>query len=405
MFAEQTMTYTDEIIESTAENILGTYARAPFLLVHGEGMTLYDSTGKAYLDFMAGIAVNALGYADPELVETLQQSAKSLIHVSNLFYSAPQAELAQMLVALSFADKVFFCNSGAEANEGALKFARKVAYMRGEHRRYERVSFTGGFHGRTMGALSVTPREKYQKPFGPMLPGCFVAEYNNLDSAAATINDKTAAVIVEPVQGEGGIHPATREFLQGLRELCDKHGAMLIFDEVQCGMGRTGDLFSHQFSGVEPDMLTLAKALAGGLPMGAVLVNDKVAAAMEPGDHGTTFGGGVMVANAAKTMLRRVSDPAMLAHITEMGEYLRAALRTIQSAHVVDVRGRGLMCAMELDTPVQPILEAAHEQGLIVISAGANTLRFLPPFIVQKEHIDLMITRLTAAFAACGLME
>lgn len=401
----KTLTYTDEIIQGEADYIVNTYTRPPFMLVHGEGVTLYDSEGNAYLDFVAGIAVNALGYNDPEITETIQNAAKGLLHVSNLYHTAPHVQLAKMLTERSFADKVYFCNSGAEANEAAVKFARKRAYVNGDTERTEIVAFTGSFHGRTMGALAMTAREKYQKPFRPLMPGVKVAEYNDLDSAANAITDKTAAVIVEPLQGEGGINPATAAFLQGLRALCDEHGALLIFDQVQCGMGRTGDTFSHQFSGIEPDMITLAKSLGGGLPIGATLVNDTVSKAIEPGDHGSTFAGGPLVTKVSQVVVRRVSEPDMLKHVSETGEYLRAQLRKIESKHIVDVRGRGLMCAMELDTAAVPVIQAGYKHGLLLVNAGANVVRFVPPLVIQKEHIDTMIARLTSAMGDVGLME
>jgi len=399
------MTYTDEIIRGEADFLVNTYTRPPFMLVHGEGMTLYDSEGNAYLDFVAGIAVNCLGHKDPEIVETIQTAAQSLLHVSNLYHTAPHVELARLLVERSFADRVFFANSGAEANEAAMKFARKYAYVNDDAERTEFVAFTGSFHGRTLGVLGLTAREKYQKPFRPLVPGLHIAEYNDLDSAAKVINEKTAAVVVEPVQGEGGINPATAQFLQGLRKLCDDNGALLIFDQVQCGMGRTGDLFSHQFSGIEPDMITLAKSLGGGLPIGAVLVNNRVAQAVYPGDHGSTFAGGPLVTQVAQVVVRRVSDPDFLQHVTEMGEYLREQLRKIESKHIVEVRGRGLMCAMELDMPAAPVIQAAYGHGLLLVNAGLNVVRFVPPLIVEKEHIDSMIARLTSAMGDAGLME
>lgn len=398
------MTYTDEIIHGEADYVVQTYSRPPFMLVHGEGVTLYDSEGNAYLDFVAGIAVNALGYGDPEIVATLQQGAQELLHVSNLYHTAPHVELARLLVEKSFADKVFFCNSGAEANEAAIKFARKVAYAKGETERTEIVSFTGSFHGRTMGALALTAREKYQKPFRPLMPNAKIAEFNNLESAAEAISDKTAAVIVEPVQGEGGVNPATIEFLQGLRQLCDERGALLIFDQVQCGMGRTGDLFSHQFSGIEPDMLTLAKSLGGGLPIGTVLTASNVADAMKPGDHGSTFAGGPLVTKVARVVVERVSTPDFLQHVTETGEYLREQLRRIESKHIVAVRGRGLMCALEMDTDVAPIVQAGYAHGLLLVNAGPNVLRFVPPLIIEKSHIDTMIARLTTILGELELL-
>ncbi|MEO0564639.1 MAG: aspartate aminotransferase family protein [Chloroflexota bacterium] len=395
---------TQNIIDGEAEVIVNTYTRPPFMLVDGKGVMLYDEDGNEYIDFVAGIAVNALGYQDPELVEVMQRAATGLVHVSNLYHTAPHVELARLLTEKSFADRVYFCNSGAEAIEGAVKFARKVAYANGDDARGGLVGFTRGFHGRTMGALALTAREKYQKPFRPLMPGVVRAEYNDLDSAAQAITNETAAVVVEPVQGEGGIHPASGEFLRGLRVLCDDHGALLIFDQIQCGLGRTGDLWSHSFSGIEPDMIALAKSLGGGLPIGAVLVNDKVASALKPGDHGSTFAAGPMVTQAAQVVVKRVSDPAMLQHVTEMGEYLRAQLCTIPSPNIVEVRGRGLMSAMELNVEAGPIIEAAYDHGLLIVNAGPNTLRFVPPLIIEKTHIDTMIEQLTVVFDQMNLL-
>jgi predicted acetylornithine/succinylornithine family transaminase len=408
-------TGTQAIIDLEHENVLQTYPRPPFVLTHGEGVYLYDAEGHAYLDLVAGIAVNALGYGDPELVAAISQQAAQLIHVSNLYHSAPQAELAARLVDLSFADKVFFSNSGAEANEAALKFARKWAYerrrpdpevlpplyIRAHHivDKHEIVTFTNGFHGRTIGALSVTPRPKYQDPFRPLLPNVKVAPFNDLDAAARLIWQGTCAVIVEPVQGEGGIHAVTPEFLQGLRELCDANDALLIFDEVQCGMGRTGTLWAHEGYGVTPDILTLAKPLAGGLPIGATLVSAPVAAALDYGDHGSTFGGGLVVAQAAQVILNRVSDPAFLQHVRAVGEYLKAGLQRLSSPLIKEVRGKGLMLGVELTIPAADVVKAGYKHGLLMVGAGPNVLRLVPPLIFQPAHVDEALAGLAAILA------
>jgi acetylornithine/N-succinyldiaminopimelate aminotransferase len=386
---------TDQIIADESDYIVQTYKRAPFVLVHGEGVHLFDSDGNVYLDFVAGIAVNALGYQNEELTLAIQTAAKGLIHVSNLYLTAPQVELAKMLVEKSFADRVFFTNSGTEANEGAIKFARKVAYEKGLTDKTEVVCFTGAFHGRTMGALALTPREKYQKPFLPLMPGAVVAEFNNLDSAKQAIGEKTAAVIIEPVQGEGGIYSATPDFLRGLRELCDQHGAVLIFDEVQCGVGRTGTLWAYEASGVTPDIMTIAKPLAGGLPIGAILMTDAVAGAMHPGEHGTTFAGGPLVTSAAKTVLNRVSQPEFLAHVNEVGDYLVERLSEINSPLIKEVRGHGLMVAVELTVDTTDIIDAGYKHGLIMVNAGTNVIRLVPPLIVEKKHVDELAEKLT----------
>lgn len=395
-------TLTEQVIGLESDYVAGTYKRPPFVLTRGEGVTLYDADGNAYIDWVAGIAVNALGYGDPGLTETIQQAATGLLHVSNLYHTAPQAELAAKLCELSFADRVFFCNSGTEAVEGAVKFARKVAYERGHHDKTEIVSFTNGFHGRTMGSLALTPRETYQAPFRPLMPSVITAEHNNLDSARAVINEKTAAVIVEPVQAEGGVHESTPEFLRGLRALCDQYDALLIFDQVQCGLGRTGTLWSNEPSGVLPDLQTLAKPLAGGLPIGAVLMTQAVADCIKPGDHGTTFGGGPLVTAAAAYVLDRISQPEFLAHVREVGDYLKDRLSEINSPLIKEVRGRGLLIGVEMTVEVAPIIQRGYKEGHLFVNAGPNVLRFVPPLVIEKEHVDVMIDDLTTILADMG---
>lgn len=391
---------TDQIIDAESRYIAPTYKRPPFVLVHGEGMMLYDSEGNAYQDWVAGIAVNALGYGDKDIQEAItRQLSNGILHVSNLYHTAPHVQLAQTLCESSFADRVFFCNSGAEANEGAIKFARKVAYEKGLKDKTEIVSFTNGFHGRTMGALAVTPREKYQAPFRPMMPGAVVAEFNNIESAKNAIGPNTAAVIVEPIQGEGGIHIATQEFLQALRDLCSQHDAVLIFDEVQCGVGRTGRLWAYEHYNVLPDMLTAAKPLAGGLPIGAILMTEKVASALKPGDHGSTFAGGLVVTAAAKAVIEKINQPEFLEHVSEVGEYLLERLSEINSPLVREVRGKGLMAAMELTVESASLIEAGYKHGVILVNAGPNILRFVPPLIAEKSHVDTLIEKLETLLA------
>jgi acetylornithine/N-succinyldiaminopimelate aminotransferase len=387
------------IIQLENEYLVQSYKRPPFVLVRGEGVTLYDADGNAYLDWVAGIAVNALGYGDPELTHVIEQAATGLLHTSNLYYTAPQAELAALLCEKSFADRAFFTNSGTEANEAAIKFARKVAYDSGTPDKTEIVAFSHAFHGRTMGSLAMTPKEKYQEPFKPLMPGVVIAEYNDIASAEANITDNTCAVFVEPVQGEGGIHPATTEFLQVLRRLCDQHNALLVFDEIQCGMGRTGTLWAHEQSGVTPDIMTLAKPLAGGLPVGALLTTEAVSAHIHPGDHGTTFGGGPFITSVAKYVVERISQPQFLAHINEVGTYLMDRLQEINSPLIKEVRGKGLMVGVEFSIDVAPIVEAGYKHGLIMVNAGQNVIRFVPPLVVQKEHVDALINRLTTILA------
>lgn len=383
-------------IQMENDHIVQAYKRPPFVLTHGQGMTLYDADGKAYQDWVAGIAVNALGYGDPGLIETIQTAATGLIHTSNLYYTQPQAELAARLCELSFADRVFFCNSGAEAVEGAIKFTRRYHYDREDSARTEIVCFSNAFHGRTFGALSLTPKEKYQKPFSPLMPGVKVVEHNNIDAADAAITEKTAAVIIEPVQGEGGIRPASNEFLQALRRFCDERGALLIFDQIQCGMGRTGTLWSSEPSRVTPDLQTLAKPLAGGLPIGAILAAEKVASHIHPGDHGTTFGGGPFITTVAKYVLNRIAEPAFLENVRETGAYLKERLEELNSPLIKEVRGRGLMVGMELTIDVTPVVEKGYEHGLLLVNAGADTIRFVPPLIAQKSDVDVLIERLDA---------
>ncbi len=390
---------TQHIIDLDAEHVVQSYKRPPFVIVRGEGATLYDAEGKAYGDWVAGIAVNALGYSDPGLTEALRGAANGLVHMSNLYYTEGSAVLADALCRLSFADRVFFSNSGAEANEGAIKFARRVAFDSGHANKTELVCFTNAFHGRTLGALSLTPKEKYQGPFRPLIPGAHVAEYNNLESAAEFINENTAAVIVEPVQGEGGIYTADPQFLRGLRALCDRYNVVLIFDEIQCGMGRTGKLWAYEHTGVTPDIMTLAKPLAGGLPIGAILTSEAVASHIHPGDHGSTFGGGPYVTGVADYVLGRVSDPQFLAHVAETGEYLKERLQEINSPLIREVRGVGLMVGLELTIDAGPIIQAGYDAGLLMVNAGANVIRFVPPLIVGIEQVDQLIDRLTVLLA------
>lgn len=385
-----------EAVHNEREYVVQSYARPDFVLVRGEGMTLYDEKGNAYQDWVAGIAVNALGYGDPGITAAMQRQLETgIIHLSNLYHSEPHARLAKQLVEKSFADRVFFSNSGTEANEGAIKFARKVAYAAGATQKTEIVAFSHAFHGRTMGSLTMTPKDKYQLPFKPLLSGVTIAEYNDIDSARSAINDNTAAVFVEPIQGEGGINIATNEFLQALRELCNQHHALLVFDEVQCGMGRTGKLWAHEHTGVTPDIMTLAKPLAAGLPIGAILVTQKVADAIKPGDHGSTFAGGLLVTSVASYVFDKISQPEFLAHVAETGEYLQERLSEINSPLIKDVRGRGLMVGLEMTMDVNPLIKAGYEQGLLLVNAGTNVIRFVPPLVATKADVDTLIDRLT----------
>ncbi len=386
----------ERIATLEGNHVVQVYGRPPFLITRGEGMTVYDNEGRAYLDFVAGIAVNALGYNDAGLNGAIREALDSgVIHTSNLYHTAAHAELAALLCETSFADRVHFCNSGAEAVEGAIKFSRKVAFEAGKSDKTGIVAFSNAFHGRTMGALALTPREKYQKPYRPLMPDVTIAEFNDLDSAREAINGNTAAVFVEPVQGEGGINIAAPAFMQGLRALCDENEALLVSDEIQCGMGRTGSLWGYEESGIEPDIMTVAKPLAGGLPIGAILVTEAVAGALHPGDHGSTFAGGPVVTAAALEVLRRISQPAFLAQVRDVGEYLVERLEEINSPLIRDVRGRGLIVGIELDCSSAALVSAGYEKGLLLLNAGEQVLRFVPPLIAQRADIDTLIPSLT----------
>jgi predicted acetylornithine/succinylornithine family transaminase len=374
-------------VTSTApEPLLGVYSRVGPLFVAGEGAELIAEDGTRYLDFVAGIAVNALGYGHPVVRQAALRALESgLVHVSNLYRTEPGERLAEELVARSFADRVFFCNSGAEANEAAFKFARRWS------RKTEIVAFTGAFHGRLFASLAATDRPDYRKPFEPLVPGVHIVPLEDWAAADRIVSaNRTAAVIVEPVQGEGGVRTVDPEWLAFLRELCDTRGAALVFDEVQCGLGRTGTLFAYEQTGVVPDLLTLAKPLAGGLPMGAVLLTEAVAAALKPGDHATTFGGGPLVASVAREVVRTIAEPGFLAAVRERGEALGAALARLRAASskVVAVRGRGLMWGLELVEPAAPYVSAARERGLLVCTAGAQVIRLVPPLVVTREELE-----------------
>ena len=383
------------IIQAEADYVLHTYNRPEIVFTHGEGMYLFDSDGNKYLDFTSGIAVTALGHSDPDWSAAVAQQATQLTHISNLFHSAPQVQLAQKLVQNSFADKVFFCNSGAEANEAALKFARKVGKTHHDSKT-KIIAFTGGFHGRTMGSLSATYKAQYREPFAPLVPGFTFLPFNDLPAAQAAIDDDTCAVIVEPIQGEGGVNPATAEFLQGLRTACNAHHALLIFDEVQCGLGRTGTLWGHQQFGVMPDIMTLAKPLAGGLPIGATLVTQKVAEVIQPGDHGSTFAGGPLVCAAANVVFDKINQPDFLQTVQENGAYLKHRLQTLELEEIVAVRGQGLLVGVALNQPAAPIMAAARDQGVLILTAGDNVLRLAPALIVNKGEIDTAVSTIAA---------
>jgi acetylornithine/N-succinyldiaminopimelate aminotransferase len=368
--------------------ILGTYKRAPIELVRGSGVYLYDAEGKSYLDFGSGIAVNSLGYDDPGLKAALHAASEGLIHTSNLYHTAPGERLAAALVARSFASKVFFCNSGAEANEGAFKFARRWARTLGEAK-HEIIALRGAFHGRLFGTLAATDRPGYRLPFRPLAPGISIFERDLKELDAALNEDTVAALIVEPIQGEGGVRVVDPGFLRELRAVTKARNIALVFDEIQCGLGRTGTLFAYEQIGVEPDMLTLAKPLAGGLPMGAVLMTEPIAAAMQYGDHGTTFGGGPFVASVAVHVLDRLSDPALLAHVRETGAWLGHELNEIahRTSRIRQVRGAGFMWGIDVMGTAAHVVSEAMAHGLLVLTAGEYTVRILPPLVATKEEL------------------
>ncbi|KAJ0980782.1 hypothetical protein J5N97_009037 [Dioscorea zingiberensis] len=384
-----------EVIEAEGSVFVRTYARAPLVLESGKGCKLYDVEGKEYLDMTAGIAVNSLGHCDPDWVKAVVEQANILTHVSNVYYSIPQVKLAKRLVESSFADRVFFTNSGTEANEAAIKFARK--YQRYSHPDEKQpptefISFTHSFHGRTMGSVALTSKEQYRLPFEPVMPGVTFIEYGNIEEAKKTIvSGKTAAVFVEPIQGEGGINSATKEFLQTLRTLCDDTRALLVFDEVQCGLGRTGYLWAHEAYGVTPDIMTLAKPLAGGLPIGATLTTESVAKAINFGDHGSTFAGGPLVCHAAIAVLDKIQKPGFLTSVSKKGLYFKELLsqKTKGNQHVKEVRGLGLIVGIELDVPASPLVDACREAGLLILTAGkGNVVRLVPPLIISEQELE-----------------
>jgi acetylornithine/N-succinyldiaminopimelate aminotransferase len=383
-----------EDLETACKNhIFNTYARLPVVFVRGKGCTLWDQNGKEYLDFLAGIAVCNLGHAHPELARVLCEQAGVLIHVSNLFYTEPQVRLAAELTRLSFADKVFFSNSGAEANEAAIKLARKYSKDRHGEGRFHIITMKDSFHGRTLATLSATGQEKVHKGFEPLVPGFAFVDFNSLAAVENAVTEQTCAVMVEPIQGEGGINFPGSGYLADLKALCRKHDLLLIFDEVQVGMGRTGTLFAHEQEGVTPDIMTLAKALGNGLPVGAMLATDEAAQAFVPGTHATTFGGTPFVTSAAAKVLELISAPSFLERVRQMGNYFFGGLRGLQSRHSVikEVRGRGLMVGVELTVPGQKMVEKCLEKGLIINCTHDTVLRFVPPLIVEENEIDRCI--------------
>ena len=379
------------------EVLLHTYNRFSLVVDHGEGVYLYDTDGKEYLDFAAGIAVSAFGYNNKEYNEALKNQVDKVLHTSNLYYNVPTMNAAKRLTKASGMDRVFFTNSGTEAIEGAIKAAKKYAYTRDGHAGHEIIAMNHSFHGRSIGALSVTGNPHYQEAFAPLLPGVKFAEFNNLDSVKALINDKTCAIIFETVQGEGGIYPATQEFMEGVRALCDEHDILLILDEIQCGMGRCGAMFSWQNYNVKPDIMTSAKALGCGVPVGAFLMTQKVAdKSLAPGDHGTTYGGNPFVGAAVDKVLEMMEREQITDYVKKIAPYFEKKLDEIVEKYdfITARRGVGLMQGLVCEKPVGQIAAKALEEGLIIITAGSNVIRFVPPLIIEEKHVDEMIQKL-----------
>ena len=387
-----------------AEHVLyKTYNRFPVVFDHGEGVKLYDTDGQEYLDFGAGIAVMGLGYSCDEVKNAVKEQMDKLPHISNLFYNEPAIAAGEKLLAVSRMEKVFFTNSGTEAIEGALKIAKRYAYNKGMAPDYEIIAMKHSFHGRSLGALSLTGNDHYQEPFAPLIPNIKFAQFNDLDSVKALFSDKTCAVIMETIQGEGGIYPATEEFIKGVRALCDEHDALLVLDEIQCGMGRSGEMFAWQGYGVKPDVMTSAKALGNGVPIGAFLACGKAATAMVPGDHGTTYGGNPLVCAAANAVLDVFKEKNITGHVKEVGAYLWEKLEEVAAAYdcVIAHRGKGLIQGLEFNAAVGPVVtNALLEQHLVLISAGANIIRFVPPLVIEKADVDAMVGKLKAAIEA-----
>lgn len=382
------------IAERGKNVIMNTYNRYPIAIAKGDGCYVYDTDGNKYLDFVAGIAVNSLGNNNEKLVKAIAEQAAKVIHCSNYYWNEPMIELAELLVENTCFDKVFYCNSGAEANEGALKLARKYAAKYHENEgRTEIISMKQSFHGRTYAAITATGQEKYQKGLSPLMPDIKYAVFNDFENLKSLVTDKTCAVILEPIQGESGIHPADKEYLQKLRKLCDEKDLLLIFDEVQCGVGRTGYLCSYQYYGVEPDVVTFAKGLAGGVPIGAMLTKQKAADAFQPGDHASTFGGNPLATSAGKVVVTELVKNGLLENVKKNGAYLTKKLEELKAQKnvITEVRGIGFMQGIEVTVPVADVIKKAMSKGLLVASAGSNVIRFVPSLITGEKEIDEMI--------------
>lgn len=390
-----------ELIQGAEENLFHVYNRFPVVFDKGDGVNLYDVDGKEYLDFASGIGVMAFGYGDQEYTDALKAQIDKLTHTSNLYYHQPMILAAEQVCRVSGMDKVFFTNSGAEAIEGAIKTAKKYAYLRDGFAGHEIIAMEHSFHGRTVGSLSVTGTEHYREPFLPLMDGVRFATFNDLDSVKAQITDKTCAIVMETIQGEGGLYPADPAFIKGVRKLCDEHDILLILDEIQCGMGRSGAMFAWQKYGVKPDIMTSAKALGAGVPVGAFLVTQRIAeASLVPGDHGTTYGGNPLVCAAVNTTIHMMEERHIPEHVEEMSSYLEEVLDSFVAEYdfVESRRGMGFMQGLVLSIPVGDVVKKALDNGLVVLSAGGNVLRFLPPLVIEKEDIDQMAALLHNVF-------
>ena len=393
--------YMNEYMKETNEALLHTYNQFPVVLDHGEGAYLYDTEGKKYLDFAAGYAVSSLGYGNQELNEALKAQIDKLFHTSNLYYNTVCGKAAEDLKRITGMDRIFFTNSGGEAVEGTLKAARKYAYKKGTGR-YEFIAMKESFHGRSFGALSVTGHDPYRAPFEPLVPGVSFAEYNDLDSVKALVNDKTCAIILETIQGEGGINAATKEFMQGIRKICDENGILMICDEVQCGMGRSGAWFAWQQMGITPDIMTMAKAIGSGVPVGAFAMTKEVADnSLVPGDHGTTYGGNPLCCAAVSKTIEIFEKEHMLDHVNEIAPYLTQKLQEIVDTcdAAVKVKGRGLIQGLQITKPLGEVTAKALEEGLLIIGAGTDVIRMIPPLVIGKEQVDEMAEILKKALA------
>jgi acetylornithine/N-succinyldiaminopimelate aminotransferase len=381
----------NEIMNRGQAVVMNTYGRFPIALVKGKGSYVWDADGKQYLDFVGGIAVCALGHCHDELQKVIQQQAATLWHISNLYWIEPQVRLAEKLINISGLGKAFFCNSGAEANEAAIKLVRKYFYRKGELDRNQIIVFNESFHGRTLATLTATGQRKYQEGFAPLPDGFVYADYNDLMSVENLINDQTAAILIEPIQGEGGVHPADPVFLNSLRRICDREGILLIFDEVQCGVGRSGHFMAYQSYAVKPDIVTMAKGLGGGFPIGAMLATDKASSGFAPGDHASTFGGNPLATAVADRVVELVSAPSFLENVNQMGGYLRESLEVIKDERIVGVRGKGLMLGLEFNTPIKDLVQICLQNGLLLLGAGANVMRFVPPLNINEKEVNQAI--------------